>query len=171
VAVEIERKFLVAGETWRAQASRRLRMVQAYLAGPLPGIAGAPRCSVRVRIAGERAWLNIKSLQVGITRQEFEYPIPPDDAEAMLALAGGRIEKVRHFVAIEGHVFEVDEFLGDNAGLVVAEIELDAEDRRHPAPDWLGREVSHLPRYYNVNLVDRPYTRWTPSERAGEDLP
>lgn len=168
MAIEIERKFLVVGDAWRAVAERSDRMVQAYLAGPMPGVPTAPRCSVRVRVAGERAWLNLKSLELGIARQEFEYPIPLDDAEALLALAGRRIEKIRHYVRVDAHVFEVDEFAGDNAGLIVAELELGAVDEPFPRPPWLGREVSALPRYYNVRLIDHPYARWTPDERAGE---
>ncbi|HUD43256.1 MAG TPA: CYTH domain-containing protein [Dokdonella sp.] len=171
MAIEIERKFLVVGDAWRAAAERSTRMVQAYLAGPMPGVPAAPRCSVRVRVAGERAWLNLKSLELGIARQEFEYPIPLDDANALLALAGRRIEKTRHDVRIDAHVFEVDEFAGDNAGLIVAELELGAVDEPFPRPAWLGREVSALPRYYNVHLIDYPYARWTPHERAGEASP
>lgn len=167
MAIEIERKFLVAGDGWRAVAERSTHMVQAYLAGPMPGVPGAPRCSVRIRIAGEQAWLNLKSLELGIARQEFEYPIPLDDATALLALAGRRIEKTRHHVRVDAHVFEVDEFAGDNAGLIVAELELGSIDEPFPRPAWLGREVSALPRYYNVRLIDHPYAQWTAHERAG----
>lgn len=166
--IEIERKFLVDGDAWRSAAERRVRMVQAYLAGPVEGAAAAPRCSVRVRIAGEDAWLNLKSLDLGIARQEFEYPIPLADAEALLALAGDRIDKVRHYVRVDSHLFEVDEFAGENAGLIVAEVELGSADEQFPRPAWLGREVSALPRYYNLRLVDYPYARWSSAERAGE---
>ena len=159
--VEIERKFLVVGDAWRRDVSRSERMAQGYLAGP-----PASRCSVRVRIADGSAHLNIKSATPGIERDEYEYGIPLADAERMLeTLAGQRVEKIRHHVRIEGHLFEVDEFLGDNAGLVVAEIELAHVDAAFPRPAWLGREVSDLARYYNLHLATHPYSRWTPDER------
>ncbi|MGH8172800.1 MAG: CYTH domain-containing protein [Rhodanobacteraceae bacterium] len=163
--IEIERKFLVTGDAWRGVVAEREPMAQGYLAGP-PGA----RCSVRVRIAGDAAFLNIKSVAVGIQRDEYEYAIPREDAERMLAtLAGDRVEKVRHYVDIDGHRFEIDEFLGDNAGLIVAEIELAHADAEFPRPPWLGVEVSLLPRYYNLNLATHPYARWTPDERAARD--
>jgi len=116
MGVEIERKFLVDGSTWRSAATRSECMAQGYLAGP-----PAARCSVRVRIADAAAFLNIKSVALGIERDEYEYPIPREDADRMLAtLAGERVEKIRHYADIDGHLFEIDEFLGDNAGLIVA---------------------------------------------------
>jgi adenylate cyclase len=164
MSVEIERKFLVTSEAWRADATRSERMSQGYLAGP-PAL-----CSVRVRVAGEAAWLNIKSVTVGVSRDEYEYAIPPADAERMLAtLAGARVEKVRHYATCGEHLFEIDEFLGDNAGLVVAEIELSHAGESFGRPAWLGREVSHLERYYNLNLAERPYSRWSAAERAADD--
>jgi adenylate cyclase len=163
--VEIERKFLVVGDAWRAQVSRSEPMLQGYLAGP-----PAARCSVRVRIAGDVAFLNIKSATPGVVRDEYEYAIPPGDARRMLeTLAGNIVAKVRHHVDIDGHLFEVDEFGADNAGLIVAEIELDAVDAGFPRPAWLGREVSHLVRYYNLNLATHPYARWSPVERNADD--
>ena len=163
--VEIERKFLVIGDAWRKDVSRSEPMRQGYLAGP-----PAARCSVRVRIAGERAYLNIKSATAGVQRDEYEYAIPRDDARHLLAtLAGDMVEKVRHHVEVAGHLYEVDEFGGDNAGLVVAEIELDAVDAAFPRPPWLGREVSHLVRYYNLNLARHPYARWSAVERNADD--
>jgi len=165
VPTEIERKFLVTSNAWRSAVSRRESMAQGYLAGP-----PASRCSVRVRIAGSDAFLNIKSVALGIERDEYEYAIPLDDAERMLAtLAGERVEKIRHYVDVSGHLFEIDEFLGDNAGLIVAELELDRADAEFPRPDWLDGEVSHLPRYYNLNLATYPYARWTDDERAARD--
>lgn len=161
--VEIERKFIVLGDAWRREVSRSERMAQGYLAGP-----PASKCSVRVRIAGEAAHLNIKSLAIGIERDEYEYEIPLADAERMLGtLAGNRVEKTRHRVEIGAHVFEVDEFTGENAGLVVAEVELDDANEAFPRPAWLGREVSDLARYYNLNLATHPYARWSADERAG----
>ena len=164
MAVEIERKFLVVGDTWRREATRSERMSQGYLAGP------PARCSVRVRIAGDTAHLNIKSVTLGVERDEYEYAIPMADAERLLAtLAGERVEKVRHYVERDRHLFEIDEFLGDNAGLVIAEVELGHADEEFPRPSWLGREVSDLPRYYNLNLATRPYSMWSAEERTAAD--
>ncbi|MEP7044811.1 MAG: CYTH domain-containing protein [Dokdonella sp.] len=165
MGIEIERKFLVIGETWRDQVSRSEAMVQGYLAGP-----PSARCSVRVRVAGEQAFLNIKSATPGIARDEYEYAIPLADAQRMLAtLAGDVVEKRRHYVEVDGHVFEVDEFGGDNAGLLVAELELDHVDASLPRPAWLGREVSAFVRYYNLNLAAYPYSRWSEAERNADD--
>lgn len=163
--VEIERKFLVTGDAWRAAVSRSEAMVQGYLAGP-PGA----RCSVRVRIVGEAAYLNIKSATVGVVRDEYEYAIPLADAQRMLVtLAGDVVAKRRHHVEVDGHVFEIDEFEGANAGLIVAELELAAEDAAFPRPAWLGREVSTLVRYYNLNLAVHPYAHWSTAEREAQD--
>jgi adenylate cyclase len=160
--VEIERKFLVVSDAWRRDVSRSEPMAQGYLAGP-----PASRCSVRVRIAGDEAWLNVKSATPGVERDEYEYTVPRADAERMLAtLCGARVEKVRHHVPAGDHLFEVDEFHGDNAGLVVAEIELAHADEPFERPAWLGREVTQLARYYNVNLASHPYSCWTEAERA-----
>jgi adenylate cyclase len=160
--IEIERKFLVIDTSWRRSVSRSERMAQGYLAGP-----PASRCSVRVRIADRIAHLNIKSATLGIERDEYEYPIPLEDAERMLVtLAGRRVEKIRHHVDVDGHEFEVDEFIGENAGLVVAELELDHADSAFPRPDWLGREVTDIARYYNLNLATHPFSRWNAEERT-----
>lgn len=159
--IEIERKFLVTSDAWRAQASRSVGMAQAYLNDLATLDAGAMNVSVRVRIQGGQAFLNMKSRELGTTRQEFDYPIPVDDARALLALSvGGRIEKRRHYVGFGGHTFEVDEFLGDNAGLVVAELELDDADAEFERPDWLGAEVTDDSRYYNLALASRPFRSW-----------
>jgi adenylate cyclase len=161
--VEIERKFLVASDAWRSAVTRSEHMAQGYLAGP-----PASSCSVRVRIAGRLAHLNIKSATLGVERDEYEYEIPLADAERLLAtLAGRRVEKTRHYVQIGEHVFEVDEFAGDNAGLVVAEVELDRADEAFPRPAWLGREVTDIARYYNLNLATHPFSRWSADEHAG----
>lgn len=163
--VEIERKFLVVGDAWRATVSHSQTLRQGYLAGP-----PAARCSVRVRTDGERAFLNIKSATPGIVRDEYEYAVPLADAQRMLAtLAGDLVEKRRHHVDVDGHLFEIDEFDGDNAGLVVAELELETADAEFPRPAWLGAEVSHLERYYNLNLAARPYARWSAAERNADD--
>jgi len=154
MAIEIERKFLLSGDAWRASVERSEYFAQGYL--------GGTRASVRIRVAGETAWLNIKSKQLGTTRLEFEYVIPRDDAEHMLAaLADGPIiSKTRHFLPMGDHLFEIDEFDGDNAGLIVAEVELTAADEAFPRPDWLGAEVTLDTRYYNVNLVTFPFSQW-----------
>ncbi|MBL8296921.1 MAG: CYTH domain-containing protein [Rhodanobacteraceae bacterium] len=170
MGIEIERKFLLASDAWRGQVSRSQRLVQGYLVSAAAVTSGAARSSVRVRIGGEQAWLNIKSSTLGPSRQEYEYEVPLADAEAMLAkLCDGVVEKIRHYVACADHEFEIDEFLGANDGLVVAELELDAVDQVFERPDWLGREVSHLPRYYNLNLIAYPYSGWSASEREGRD--
>lgn len=170
MAIEIERKFLLTDEDWRTQIRHSQRMRQAYLAGPMAGVEGAPKCSVRVRVAGEQAFINLKSVQLGIERAEYEYAIPVHDAEEMIAnLAGDCLQKIRHEVSYEGHVFEIDEFLGQNAGLIVAELELPHRDTIFPRPAWLGVEVSTLARYYNINLISHPYSRWSASERKADD--
>ncbi len=166
MGIEIERKFLLTDDSWRETVERSERIAQGYLVGAQALRDGTSRASVRVRRSGDHAWLNIKSAQLGIERAEFEYPMPLADAEEMLAtLCDGVLEKIRHHVIVDGALFEVDEFFGDNAGLVVAEIELAASDAPFPQPSWLGREVSHLVRYYNVNLIAHPYAHWTQDER------
>lgn len=160
MAIEIERKFLVLNDSWRAVADTGRHYRQAYLSR-VTG-AAAVRSSIRVRTDGERAYLNIKSATLGIRRQEYEYAIPLADAEAMLAelCLGAVVEKTRYHVSMGAHVWEIDVFTGANTGLIVAEIELGCEDETFERPMWLGAEVSHDPRYYNVYLAERPYTRW-----------
>lgn len=168
MATEIERKFLLASDAWREAVERSQRMKQGYLtrAG---GSAGIAACSVRLRIAGDLAWLNIKSAVAGIERREYEYAIPAADAEKMLGeFCDGVVEKIRHYVPYRGRLFEVDEFLDDNAGLIVAELELEAATEQIEGPPWLGREVSDKPRYYNLHLLEHPYSRWSAAEREGE---
>jgi adenylate cyclase len=160
MATEIERKFLLVNDDWRAQADAGTPMRQGYLSPFAVDVAA--KASVRVRIAGEQANLNIKSATLGVSRQEFEYPIPVDDANVLLdTLADGPlIEKTRYHVQHGAHEWEIDVFAGDNQGLVVAEIELGAEDERFERPHWLGEEVSDDPRYYNVCLVKHPFKDW-----------
>ena len=168
MGIEIERKFLVTSDAWRGTAHRVVPMAQGYLNAATALDSGAQRASVRVRLQDDVAFLNIKSREVGLRRQEFEYPLPVDDARALLELCvGGRIEKRRHLVRHGAHLWEIDEFDGDNAGLVVAEIELADEHEAFERPDWLGDEVTHLQRYYNLALADRPYREWSGDERAG----
>lgn len=170
MGIEIERKFLLQNDLWRSQIQHSERMVQGYLVGAQAVRDGSANASVRIRVAGEKAWLNIKSASLGIQRDEYEYSVPLADAEAMLSsLCKGTLAKLRHHVVVEGSLFEIDEFLDDNHGLIVAEVELDAPDMNYPRPSWLGREVSALARYYNVNLITYPYIRWTQAERDALD--
>ena len=171
MGIEIERKFLVTSDGWRAAAHKVVPMAQGYLNDLALVEGGAMRASVRVRIEGEQARLNIKSRELGASRQEFDYPIPVADARALLALCvGGLIDKRRHLVRHGGHLWEVDEFLGDNAGLVVAEIELDAADAAFAKPAWAGLEATHAQRYYNLALASRPFSQWREDERQALDL-
>lgn len=170
MGIEIERKFLLASDAWRKQIVRSERMAQGYLISGAAVASGQAKSSVRLRVSGEQAWLNIKSATLGIERQEYEYPVPVADAARMLDdLADGRVEKIRHHVMVEGTHFEIDEFVGANAGLIVAEVELPSTDAAYPTPAWLGREVSGMLRYYNVNLIDRPYSDWSGAEREGKE--
>src|SRR3569833_2411423 len=152
MASEIERKFLVEVAGWRLSYSVRLR--QGYLNRD-------KHRTVRVRIAGAKAYLTIKGVPQGITRAEIEYESQFADAEQMLKLSDGPvIEKNRHVIVHEGFEWEVDEFLGDNAGLVIAEIELTSEDQPFSRHIWLGREVPQDGRYYNSSLASHPYKHW-----------
>jgi CYTH domain-containing protein len=154
MGIEIERKFLPADEGWRGLGQPTL-MRQGYL------VADGVR-TVRVRIEGERAVITIKSKSVGASRGEWEYEIPLAEAAELLdgLCEQPLVEKIRHRIAHGAHVWEVDEFLGQNAGLVVAEIELGAEDEAFEKPEWIGREVTGDARYYNSNLIRMPYLRW-----------
>jgi adenylate cyclase len=155
MATEIERKFLLRDDSWRAAADAGTRFRQGYL-------IGAVKASVRVRIEGEAANINIKSATLGIQRQEFEYAIPLADAEELLntLCEQPQIEKTRYHVPYGDHLWEVDVFAGDNAGLVVAEVELGDENEAFAMPPWAAEEVSHDTRYYNVCLVNHPYGEW-----------
>lgn len=154
MGIEIERKFLVHGDGWRQPSERQTRFSQGYLSRD-------PVRTVRVRIAGERAFLTIKGATTGATRAEFEYEVPLADAQALLAMCDGPVvEKIRHLCPYEGMTWEVDEFLGANAGLVVAEIELESEGQVFGKPAWLGVEVTGDARYVNANLAVRPFTSW-----------
>lgn len=148
MAKEIERKFLVAGDSYKAHATERRELMQAYLR------TGAEGATVRVRVTGERGFLTVKSPNRGIVRDEWEYEIPAGDAHAMASLAEGRpICKTRHIVTFGGMRWEVDEFHGDLQGLVLAEIELPSADTEVTLPPWVSREVTGDPRYYNSSLA------------------
>ena len=155
MATEIERKFLVRHTDFLAGA-RGQWLCQGYLCHD-------PEATVRVRIEEENAWLTLKGITRGATRREFEYSIPLADARVMLdeMCPAGRIEKTRYFVELAPHTWEVDVFEGDNAGLVVAEIELNDEQEHFTRPDWLGPEVTDDPRYYNSELSRYPWCQWT----------
>lgn len=157
---EIEKKFLVVGENWRQEISHSLLMRQAYL-------ANSEHSSIRVRITGSKAQLNIKSAALTIAREEYEYDIPLSDAENILAgmCAGGQLVKTRHHINHAGHLWEVDEFHEENLGLVIAEIELNHICESFEKPVWLGREVSHLARYYNPLLLELPFSKWSQEAR------
>lgn len=159
MAVEIERKFLVADNTWRAAADPGRRIRQAYL-------SASTSHSIRIRIVDEtQSWLTVKSGYRGIVRDEFEYEVPIGDAIAMLELRQSNIvDKVRYQVLLDGSTWEVDVFAGANVGLVIAEIELEDEAQQLIEPPWLGTEVTGDLRYQNSQLAAVPYTAWTSAE-------
>lgn len=153
MGVEIERKFLVTGDEWRRAPGTRLS--QGYLNRDKAR-------TVRVRLAGDKAFLTIKGPSTGASRAEFEYEIPKMDGEALLMLCEKPlIEKIRRVINVEGSTWEVDEFLGENAGLVIAEIELAAEDQAFARPSWVGAEVTDDPRYFNSRLASHPFSGWS----------
>ncbi len=154
MGLEIERKFLLKGDEWRSLADGKPYR-QGY-------IRTNGENTVRVRVAGDKGFLTIKGPVAGATRTEYEYEIPLQDALEMLERLCDKpyIEKIRHTVPVEGFVWEIDEFQGANAGLVVAEVELDGEDQAFDKPDWVGDEVTGDPRYYNGNLTVAPYATW-----------
>jgi len=161
MGIEIERKFTVVGEGWRSDVEKSVRMAQGYINDIAAMNAGTQKASVRVRIAGGEAFLNIKSRELGHTRQEFDYPIPVADAEALLKLCvGGLIEKTRHYIRHAGFLWELDVFEGENAGLIVAELEMPDADHTFPRPDWLGDDVTEDPAYKNSALSQHPFSRW-----------
>lgn len=153
MATEIERKFLVRHTDMLADADGEY-LSQGYL-------SHTPEAVVRVRIRGDQGFLTVKGITTGASRLEFEYPVPREDASQMLELCPeGRIEKTRYEIPLGKHVWEVDQFHGDNDGLIVAEIELAAEDEAFDKPDWLGEEVTGDARYYNSSLSQKPYKEW-----------
>lgn len=154
--IEIERKFLVTDSGWRESAGQKLRYRQGYLA-----LTEQVSIRIRLELPSGRSWLGIKQHRVGRSRGEFEYPVPPEDAAQLLDLCAGRwVEKNRYRVLHIGHLWEIDEFLGENTGLVVAEIELKREDEYFDPPKWLGQEVTDEERYYNTALAVNPWSRW-----------
>lgn len=155
MAQEIERKFLVAGD-FKAEVFKSTRIIQGYL-------SSVPERTVRVRVKGDKGFLTIKGIgsQSGVSRFEWEKEIPTEEAQQLLAICEpGVIDKTRYLVKAGEHTFEVDEFYGDNDGLVVAEVELSSEDEAFAKPAWLGEEVTGDVKYYNSMLMKNPYKNW-----------
>ncbi len=154
MGIEIERKFLLTGTAWRQLAAGT-----AYRQGYLSAVKER---TVRVRTIDEQGFLTIKGISVGATRSEYEYEIPPEDANAMLNDLCEKpiIEKNRYKIQYAGFTWEVDEFFGENDGLVVAEIELESEEQSFDKPEWVGEEVTGDVRYFNSNLIKEPYSKW-----------
>lgn len=155
MGTEIERKFLVVNDHWHEHVTDSIHYLQGYF-------TTNASCSIRIRVAGDRANLNIKSATLGITRGEYDYPLPVQDAKEMLYNLCNKplIEKTRYHLRHADHLWEIDVFSGENEGLIVAEIELGSVDEKFDLPDWAGKEVSDDPRYYNVCLVEHPYKNW-----------
>lgn len=156
MAYEIERKFLVTSAAWRQQIYQTLDIKQAYF-------CNTEKASLRIRVSNQSGFISSKSMTRNIRRHEFEYKIPLHDAEFMLEYMceGCPVIKKRHLIKVDQHVWEVDEFLFDNEGLIVAEIELGHENESFSKPDWVGEEVSNDPKYFNISLVSHPYKNWT----------
>lgn len=156
MAVEIERKFLVKGD-FKRFADSQTRIIQGYL-------SSVPERVVRIRIKGDQGFITVKGIatESGTSRYEWEKEILVKDAHELLNLCEpGIIDKTRFLVKVDKHVFEVDEFYGENNGLIIAEIELKSEDEDFIRPDWLGEEVTGDDRYYNSSLVKKPFSKWT----------
>lgn len=161
MAIEIERKFIARADEMPSPL-RSTKLQQGYI--------NRDMATVRIRISGDACFLTIKGASSGMSRLEFEYPIPIEDGRTLLNQLCRQplIEKTRHLIDHGKHRWEVDVFDGDNAGLVVAEVELDDEDEIVELPEWIEREVTHDPKYANAALAKRPYCQWSPQEKAGE---
>lgn len=152
--LEIERKFLVANDSWKQEVTNSTVIKQGYL-------NSSPERTVRIRIRGEKGYLTIKGKNENLTRKEFEYEIPLSEANELLDLCEKPIiEKTRHLVNQGKHTWEIDVFEGDNKGLIVAEIELTSENQSFETPAWIGKEVSADARYFNSSLIKLPYSKW-----------
>ena len=154
MGTEIERKFLLTNDVWR-ELGEGVRYRQGYLNSIKERTLG-------VRTINEKGFLTIKGITIGATRVEYEYEIPKDECTAMLDALAEKpiIDKSRYKVGYEGFTWEIDEFFGENQGLIVAEIELESEDQKFDKPEWIGEEVTGDPRYFNSNLIKHPYTKW-----------
>ena len=154
MAIEIERKFLLKSRAWMAAVTRRQRIRQGYL-------SNSGKTSIRVRLIDDGATLTIKMAVSGVSRHEFEYPIPAADGEALLrACVGSLVVKTRYSVPVGTLTWTIDVFEGENAGLEVAEVELEDEGQRIDMPPWVGEEITHDRRFYNADLALEPYTKW-----------
>ena len=155
MATETERKFLISNSDWRKSVYQQKQIAQGYL-------STNPVRTVRIRISDQIGIITIKGKSEGISRQEFEYEIPLDDAKALIKLCERSIiEKTRNLVKYQDKTWEIDEFYGDNAGLIVAEVELNDEKESIEIPDWIGNEVSGQRRYYNASLIQYPFKKWS----------
>ena len=155
MTVEIERRFLLADDSWRKAAGEPLVLQQGYL-------SVEKEHTIRVRIIGSQAWLTLKGYISDMTRSEFEYEIPLAHAQVMMAdMCPFKMEKYRYRVEFKGFVYEIDEYFGDNAPLIVAEIELPSEDTEFPKPSWLGQEITSDGKFTNAYLSKHPYSSWT----------
>lgn len=155
MGIEIERKFLLTSNSWRRSVRKSSKFRQGYL-------SQSGDASVRVRSDTKQGWINIKSIALGPKRQEFEYEIPVSDANQMLNTLARQplIEKIRHLTEVGSHTWEIDEFEGENTGLIVAEIELSKIEEHFERPAWIGAEVTMDARYYNTYLAKKPYKSW-----------
>ena len=160
MGIEIERKFLISNDEWKAHVTETHVIKQGYLQS---GLDETQKSSVRIRISNKQANINVKSVELKAVRQEFEYDIPLHDAEQMLATLCSDvvIEKTRFYVPYESHLWEIDVFAGENKGLMMAEVELGSLEEHFERPDWLGPEVTHDERYYNIYLLKNPFRRWS----------
>jgi len=155
MANEIERKFLVVGD-FKSSSYKSIRLIQAYL-------SSVPERTVRVRIKGEKGYITIKGITSasGASRYEWEKEVPVNEIKELMQLCEpGMIDKTRYLVKAGKHTFEVDEFYGENEGLIVAEVELSSEDEKFEKPSWLGKEVTGNMKYYNSFLINNPYKKW-----------
>lgn len=160
MAIEIERKFLLKNDSWKSQVTKTCVIKQGYLQS---GLETSQKSSVRIRISNQQANINVKSVDLIMVRQEYEYEIPLADAEKMLNTLCGDvvIEKTRFYVPFASHIWEVDVFAGENTGLKMAEIELDSVDESFEIPEWIAEEVTNDERYYNIHLLKNPYKMWS----------
>lgn len=154
MTIEIERRFLLKNDNWRTEAGTPEKMLQGYL-------SVEKEAAIRVRIIGDKAWLTLKGYISDITRSEFEYEIPLQHAEQIMqTMCRFKLEKHRYKISHQGFVFEIDEYFGENAPLIVAELELDSEQAEFPQPDWLGQEITSDGRFTNAYLSKHPYATW-----------
>ena len=154
MGIELERKFLVVGDTWKKQVDRGVLYTQGYL-------HSTADMTIRIRIIEDKAFLTLKGITSRISRSEYEYPIPMTDAEELLKTCSSLITKYRYRLEHYQHVWSIDVFTGDNDGLIIAEIELSSEVEDFQHPNWLGKEVSQDCRYYNSKLVTDPFSSWS----------